>query len=102
MTNYTLFKAMILGQNRFYIKNIWGKSAVKNEFFAEWNAFRSGHWSCDRIDVRDFIQKNYTPYEGNDEFLSPPTAATKSCGNRLWSFPRRNAERAAYLIWIQK
>lgn len=44
-----------------------------------WNEFVAGKW-CEEIDVRDFIQKNYTPYEGNDSFLAPITKATKD----LW------------------
>lgn len=45
----------------------------------EWNGFRAGSW-CGHIDVRDFIQRNYTPYYGNSDFLAPPTEAT----NKLW------------------
>lgn len=41
----------------------------------EWNGFKSGVWAQE-VDVRDFIQKNYTPYEGNDSFLEGPTEAT--------------------------
>ncbi|ROQ97555.1 formate C-acetyltransferase [Streptomyces sp. 2132.2] len=40
-----------------------------------WEGFRGGLWR-DAIDVRDFIQQNYTPYEGGDEFLAGPTART--------------------------
>src|SRR6188472_4077842 len=46
-----------------------------------WRGFTQGRWSS-RIDVRDFIQLNYTPYEGADEFLAGPTARTES----LWRF----------------
>lgn len=41
--------------------------------------FEGGHWQ-NEIDVRDFIQKNYHPYEGDDSFLAGPTEAT----NKLW------------------
>ena len=37
--------------------------------FDAWNEFNSGDWQSE-INVRDFIQKNYTPYEGNDAFLA--------------------------------
>lgn len=37
-----------------------------------WQGFQSGDWQ-NRIDVRDFIQRNYTPYEGNGDFLAPAT-----------------------------
>ena len=46
----------------------------------EWNGFTGGHWTED-INVRDFIQKNYTPYEGDESFLVGPTEAT----DKLWS-----------------
>lgn len=41
----------------------------------EWTSFKKGNWN-EKIDVRDFIQKNYTPYEGNDDFLEDPTPRT--------------------------
>ena len=44
-----------------------------------WEGFQAGKW-CEHVDVRDFIQRNYTLYEGDDEFLAPPTEAT----TRLW------------------
>lgn len=45
-----------------------------------WEGFTSGDWS-ESINVRDFIQKNYTPYEGDSSFLSGSTEATDS----LWA-----------------
>ena len=45
----------------------------------EWNSFVGGVWQKE-INVRDFIQKNYTPYEGDYSFLAGPTQATKD----LW------------------
>ena len=36
--------------------------------FIQWNGFNKGSWT-NTIDVRQFIQKNYTPYEGDDSFL---------------------------------
>ena len=44
----------------------------------EWSGFKPGNWSEDTtVNVRDFIQLNYTPYEGDDSFLAKPTEATK-------------------------
>ena len=40
-----------------------------------WNTFIGGDWQAE-INVRDFIQKNYTPYEGDGAFLAPATART--------------------------
>ena len=48
--------------------------------FDAWEGFKHGEWQ-DEINVRDFIQCNYTPYEGNASFLSDPTDKTK----KLWS-----------------
>ena len=36
-------------------------------FKEEWRSFKEGAWQ-EEINVRDFIQKNYTPYEGNEDF----------------------------------
>ena len=47
--------------------------------FKQWNGFVEGDWKTE-INVRDFIQKNYTPYEGDDSFLAEPTEKTK----KLW------------------
>ena len=46
----------------------------------EWDSFRGGVWEKE-INVRDFIQKNYTPYDGDDSFLAGPTETTKE----LWA-----------------
>ncbi|MGM9808704.1 MAG: formate C-acetyltransferase [Bacilli bacterium] len=50
------------------------------EFKKEWEGFTPGLWNLE-INVRDFIQKNYTPYDGDDSFLVGPTEAT----NKLWA-----------------
>ena len=44
--------------------------------YKQWNGFVEGDWKTE-INVRDFIQKNYTPYEGDDSFLAGPTERTK-------------------------
>ena len=41
----------------------------------QWRGFRPGPWERE-IQVRDFIQKNYTPYDGDDRFLAGPTGNT--------------------------
>ena len=48
--------------------------------FNQWKNFKSGDWKHE-INVRDFIQNNYTPYEGNSDFLANATDKTK----KLWS-----------------
>ena len=47
--------------------------------FEQWKGFEDGEWKR-RIDVRNFIQKNYTPYEGDSSFLAGTTEKTK----KLW------------------
>ena len=47
-----------------------------------WEGFVKGNW-CDEIDVRDFIQLNYTPYEGDASFLAGPTEKTMRVWNTL-------------------
>ncbi len=49
------------------------------QFEKAWEGFAAGNWK-ESVDVRDFIQLNYTPYEGTGEFLAGPTDAT----NTLW------------------
>lgn len=46
----------------------------------EWEGFSPGRWSNGSVNVRDFIKKNYTPYDGDESFLVPPSEATK----KLW------------------
>ena len=48
--------------------------------FKQWNGFNKDSWT-DSVDVRQFIQKNYTPYTGDDSFLAEATEKT----NALWN-----------------
>ena len=48
--------------------------------YDQWSGFKAGAWK-DEINVRDFISKNYTPYDGDDSFLAGPTQDTKD----LWA-----------------
>ena len=50
--------------------------------FKQWENFEKGEWTKE-IDVRNFIQKNYTPYDGNEDFLSPVSAKTKSLWDKV-------------------
>lgn len=51
----------------------------RDEFKTAWESFNEGNWS-ENIDLRDFIQKNYKPYEGDDDFLESSTKRTRG----LW------------------
>lgn len=47
-----------------------------------WRSFKTGAW-CDEINVRDFINKNYTAYDGDASFLAKPTERTERVSSRL-------------------
>lgn len=57
----------------------------------EWNGFKGNLWK-EEINVRDFIQKNYTEYSGDEKFLVGPTIATKTLWNKVSSL--QEEERA--------
>ena len=50
--------------------------------FDEWNGFNGGNWE-NEIDVREFIQKNYTPYQCDSSFLTGITPKTKKLWNKV-------------------
>ena len=50
--------------------------------FEQWKNFKKGDWQSE-INVRDFIQHNYTPYKGDDSFLAGPTEKTKKLWNEV-------------------
>ncbi len=61
-----------------------------------WAGFRGGHWQ-DEINVRDFIQANYTPYDGDESFLAGPTEATDKLWGRLQELQKLEHERNGVL-----
>lgn len=63
---------------------------------SEWNGFVGGEWQR-VIDVRDFIQKNYTPYEGDDAFLAGPTQNTKDLWNQVLDLSKKEREAGGVL-----
>ncbi len=64
---------------------------MNKEIMQQWDTFQGGAWQKD-IDVRDFIQKNYTMYEGDDSFLAGPTDATLTLWDQCLELSRQ--ERA--------
>ena len=64
---------------------------MANHNFEQWDGFEGRVWR-DNIDVRDFIQKNYTPYDGDESFLAGPTDATNTLWGKLQEL--QAAERA--------
>ena len=61
-----------------------------------WNGFNGGNWER-FIDVRDFIQKNYTPYEGDDSFLEGPTQNTKDLWAEVMDLTKKEREAGGVL-----
>ncbi len=64
--------------------------------FEAWNGFNRGEWS-ERINVRDFINKNYTPYLGEADFLVGATDRTKKLSQKLADISREERERGGVL-----
>ncbi|MBS6952360.1 MAG: formate C-acetyltransferase [Enterocloster asparagiformis] len=62
----------------------------------EWNTFNSGVWERE-INVRDFIQKNYTPYDGDDTFLEGPTDSTKALWDQVMELSAKELEAGGVL-----
>ena len=62
----------------------------------EWAGFTPGVWERE-INVRDFIQKNYTPYDGDDAFLAGPTQNTKDLWDQVMDLSRQEREAGGVL-----
>ena len=62
----------------------------------EWISFNKGNWTKE-IDVRDFIQKNYTPYDGDDAFLTGPTKATQTLWDQVMELTKQEQEKGGVL-----
>ena len=62
--------------------NIVTTATEQSVQFEAWKGFEPGPWT-ENIDVRDFIQRNYTPYGGDSSFLAGPTEKTKNVWNHL-------------------
>ena len=58
----------------------------------EWKNFTEGEW-CNEINVKDFIMKNYTPYEGDETFLVGPTAKTKKIADKYEELYQEEAKK---------
>ena len=69
---------------------------MTNTWFKEWDGFTAGRWTKS-INVRDFIQKNYTPYDGDSSFLAGPTEATKTLWNDVLDLMKQEREAGGVL-----
>ena len=63
----------------------------------EWDGFIPGRWNRGSVNVRDFIQHNYTPYDGNEDFLAGPTTATKRLWDQVMELSRQEREAGGVL-----
>ncbi len=63
---------------------------------AAWNGFRGRHWKED-VNVRDFIQNNYKPYEGDESFLEGPTSATEELWGELQKLQKEERAKGGVL-----
>ena len=62
----------------------------------EWNGFTEGHWVED-VNVRDFIQRNYTSYDGNADFLEEPTENTQILWDYVQSLQKEERQKGGVL-----
>ena len=58
------------------------RTTPKAPAVSPWQSFRPGLWQ-NEINVRDFIQQNYEPYDGDESFLKPATARTQKIWQQL-------------------
>ena len=64
--------------------------------FEQWNNFNKGEWQKE-INVRNFIQKNYTPYEGDSSFLVGPSENTKKLWDEVLELYKKEKENGGVL-----
>ncbi len=65
--------------------------------FEQWEGFVPGKWCDDEVNVRDFIQHNYTPYEGDGSFLEDATEATKKLWAEVMELTKKEREAGGVL-----
>lgn len=64
--------------------------------YKEWEGFSEGKW-CSTVNVRDFIQKNYTMYDGDETFLAGPTEATSKLWAQVMDLAKKEREAGGVL-----
>lgn len=70
---------------------------MERQFYDEWGGFKPGRWSNTSINLRDFIQKNFTPYDGDDSFLTGPTEATTKLWEQVMELSKKEREAGGVL-----
>ncbi len=74
-----------------------GEYKMERQFYDEWEGFKPGRWSNTSINLRDFIQKNFTPYDGDDSFLTGPTEATTKLWEQVMELSKKEREAGGVL-----
>ena len=74
-----------------------GEYKMERQFYDEWEGFKPGRWSNTSINLRDFIQKNFTPYDGDDSFLAGPTEATTKLWKQVMELSKKEREAGGVL-----
>mgnify|MGYP001634333508 CR=1 FL=1 len=74
-----------------------GEYKMERQFYDEWEGFKPGRWSNTSINLRDFIQKNFTPYDGDDSFLTGPTEATTTLWEQVMELSKKEREAGGVL-----
>ncbi|MHB9753233.1 formate C-acetyltransferase [Streptomyces sp. BYX5S] len=74
--------------------------AEKTTHGEAWEGFKGGLWR-DAIDVRDFVQQNYTPYEGDGSFLAGPTERTTAVWDKLLGMFPAEIERGVHDVDVK-
>lgn len=69
--------------------------------FEQWNGFKGNRWK-EKIDVRNFIGMNYTPYDGDASFWKDLQKLQTNCGASSRHFRKKNVLKAEFLIWRQR
>ncbi len=64
--------------------------------FDAWKGFKGGHWTKE-VNVRDFIQENYKPYDGDASFLEGPTENTSSLWNKVQALQKEERAKGGVL-----
>ena len=68
----------------------------EEKYMEQWNGFKGKVWK-EEVNVRDFIQENYTLYEGDDSFLAGPTEATKALWAQVMDLNKQEREAGGVL-----
>ena len=70
---------------------------MEKNWNSNWDGFKPGRWNRTSVNVRNFIQENYTPYEGDDSFLAGATENTKQLWEEVMELFKKERENGGTL-----